>query len=121
MSVDRLLGSLHNQFSDEAEEIVTKFFPQKVSELDEILKLQLILSPVTRYFVTRGKIVSKVVKYPHLDFKGKFQQRTLSNESAGSRERTSVVAFSKLVFVLGILFYLTWTPVMECACHYKFV
>lgn len=45
------------------------------------------------------------------DFKGRFQQRTPSNESTG-RDRTSVVAFTKLVFVLGALFYLTWAPVM---------
>lgn len=42
-------------------------------------------------------------------FKGRFQQRTLSNEST-TRDKTE--AFSKLVFVLGTLFYLTWAPVM---------
>jgi len=42
-------------------------------------------------------------------FKGRFQQRTLSNDST-TRDKTE--AFTKLVFVLGTLFYLTWAPVM---------
>lgn len=55
-------------------------------------------------------VVIKVLK----DFKGRFPQRSLSFESScnGRQERPSVVVFSKLVFVLGTLFYLTWTPVM---------
>ena len=51
--------------------------------------------------------VLKVLK----SFKLRFRPRKLSIESQ-KFSRSSLVAFTKLIMVLGVLFYLTWMPVM---------
>ncbi|KAH0626988.1 hypothetical protein JD844_002336 [Phrynosoma platyrhinos] len=74
------VDSFRERITSEAEDLVANFFPKKLLELDAFLKEETVaelrtveseaasyLDQISRYYITRAKLVSKIAKYPHVE------------------------------------------------------